>query len=348
MILELANQVRWEWFKLRRRWMPYILLAVLVLISQVALWATIFAYNEANARRDERPIAASATSTIFVYCSDLLDGEVSEFSAQLRAIDPNVSQAEADEAVQRGVTRCQDWDERRWEDTQGFYTLITPLGSASFTMSIGQSIGLILVAILTASLIGTEHGWGTLRFLLVRGVRRWHVLASKLGIAWLAFAAALLVIGVLGTLSGLIIDGLLSGAEGLENDRSWGSATELFGRSLLSVLPYVAMVSLVTVAVRSSAAGIGIGVGYYFLEQTVVGIFGALFDWFQNVADFLPVASMDAFASQGGGVSIGGGESPNYAGDLHTLLVMAAYTLVAGALAFYLLHRRDVGGASRG
>ena len=348
MILELANQIRWEWFKLRRRWMPYILLAVLVLITQVSIWATIFAYNEANARIDEQPIAASATSTIFVHCSALLDGEVSELSAQLMVNDPNVSQAEADEAVQRGVTRCQDWDQRRQEDVEGFYSLITPPGSASFTMSIGQSIGLILVAILTASLIGTEHGWGTLRFLLIRGVRRWHVLASKLGIAWLAFAAALLIIGVLGTLSGLIIDGLLSGTEGLENDRSWGSATELFGRSLLSVLPYVAMVSLVTVAVRSSAAGIGIGVGYYFLEQTVVGIFGALFDWFQNVADFLPVASMDAFASQGGGVSIGGGESPNYAGDLHTLLVMAAYTLVAGALAFYLLHRRDVGGASRG
>ena len=288
------------------------------------------------------------TSTIFVHCSALLDGEVSELSAHLMANDPNVSQAEADEAVQRGVTRCQDWDQRRQEDVEGFYSLITPPGSASFTMSIGQSIGLILVAILTASLIGTEHGWGTLRFLLVRGVRRWHVLASKLGIAWLAFAAALLVVGVLGTLSGQIIDGLLSGTEGLENDTSWGGVSEAFGRALLSVIPYVAMVSLVTVATRSSAAGIGIGVGYYFLEQTVVGIFSALFDWFQNVADFLPISNMEAFVNAGGGVSISGEGSSDYAGDLHTLLVMAAYTLVSGALAFYLLHRRDIGGASRG
>ena len=348
MILELANQVRWEWFKLRRRWMPYILLAILVLISQVAIWATIFAFNEANARTDERPIAASgSSSTIFVSCSELLDGEVSDLSALLMANDPNVTQAEADEAAQRGVTRCQDWDERRREDAQGLYTLITPPGSTSFTMSLGQSIGLILVAILTASIIGTEHGWGTMRFVLVRGVRRWHVLASKLGIAWLAFAAALLVIGVLGTLSGQIIDGLLSSAEGLENSTSWGEVPELFGRSLLSVLPYVAMVSLVTVATRSSAAGIGISVGYYFLEQTVVGIFSGLFDWFQNVAEFLPIFNMEAFVSAGGGVSIAGGESPDYAGDLHTLLVMAAYALVTGALAFYLLHRRDVGGASR-
>ena len=176
------------------------------------------------------------------------------------------------------------------------------------------------------------------------------MLASKLGVAWFAFAAALLLIGVLGTLAGQIIDGLLSGAEGLESNTPWDEVTELFGRSLLSVLPYVAMVSLVTVAVRSSAAGIGVGVGYYFLEQTMVGIFGAFFDWFQNIAEFLPVYSMEAFVNTGGGISIGGGggESPDYAGDLHTLLVMAAYTLVSGALAFYLLHRRDVGGASRG
>ena len=348
MILELANQVRWEWFKLRRRWMPYILLAILVLISQAAIWGTVFAFNDTWNRFEETAVYTSPNLPIFVDCDELLEGEVSDLSAQLQAIDPDATQEQADAAAQDGMSQCQDFDLRRRQDAEGFYSLITPPGSASFTMSIGQSIGLILVAILTASLIGTEHGWGTLRFLLVRGVRRWHVLASKLGIAWLAFAAALLIIGVLGTLSGLIIDGLLSGAEELENGTPWGEVSELFGRSLLAVLPYVAMVSLVTVVARSSAAGIGIGIGYYFLEQTVVGIFGALFDWFQNVADFLLIYNIEAFVNEGGGVSIGGGGPLDYPGDLHTLLVMAAYTLVAGALAFYLLHRRDIGGASRG
>ena len=352
MILDLAKVFRWEWFKLRRRWMPYILLAVLVLITQLAIWATILAYNEARTRSDTIAFDGPDGALLEFDCYDVVEGRA-DFS-QVGEVEESML-----------VDDCQDWDQRRREDMEGVYGLITPPGSAVFAMSIGQSIGLILIAILTASLIGTEHGWGTLRFLLVRGVRRWHVLASKLGIAWLAFAAALLIIGVLGTFSGQIIEGLLSGAEELENgvalgegqplvqsqsDTSWGNVSELFGRSLLSVLPYVAMVSLVTVAVRSSAAGIGVGVAYYFLEQTVVGIFGAFFDWFQNIAEFLPVYSMEAFVNTGGGISIGGGggESPDYAGDLHTLLVMAAYTLVAGALAFYLLHRRDVGGASRG
>ena len=337
MILDLAKVFRWEWFKLRRRWMPYILLAVLVLITQLSIWATILAYNEARTRSDSVAFEGPDGALLEFDCYDVVEGRA-DFS-QVGEVEESML-----------VNDCQDWDERRRENMASIYDLITPPGSAVFTMSIGQSIGLILIAILTASLIGTEHGWGTLRFLLVRGVRRWHVLASKLGVAWLAFAAALLLIGVLGTLAGQIIDGLLSGAEGLENNTPWDEVTELFGRSLLSVLPYVAMVSLVTVAVRSSAAGIGVGVGYYFLEQTMVGIFGAFFDWFQNIAEFLPVYSMEAFVNTGGGISIGGGggESPDYAGDLHTLLVMAAYTVVAGALAFYLLHRRDVGGASRG
>ena len=336
MILDLAKVFRWEWFKLRRRWMPYVLLAVMVLITQVSIWATILAYNDARTRSDTVYFEGQDGAPLEFDCYDVVEGRAD--LSQAGELEPMI------------VDDCQDWDRRRQENVQNMYDIITPPGSASFTMSIGQSIGLILAAILIASLVGTEHGWGTMRFVLVRGVRRWHVLASKLGAAWLAFAAALLLIGVLGTIAGQIIDGLLSGAEELENGTPWGSVTELYGRSLLAVLPYVALVALVTVATRSSAAGIGIGVGYYFLEQTVVGIFGAFFDWFQNIAEFLPVYIMQAYAAEGGGISIGGGggESSEYAGDVHALLVMAAYTLVAGALAFYLVHRRDVGGASRG
>ena len=333
---------RWEWFKLRHRWMPWILLAVLLLLTQLVIWGVFLSFK--NTQSDliiawtYSPDSSPTAEDVPFECKDLLEGR-----------GPDVSQLQRTEEMGRHLLeRCQERIDARREQLSELYTLITPPGSASFTMSIGQGIGLILVAILIASLIGTEHGWGTMRFLLVRGVRRWHVLASKLGIAWLAFAAALLIIGVLGTLSGQIIDGLLSGAEGLENSSSWGEVSELFGRSLLSVLPYVAIVSLVTVAARSSAAGIGIGVGYYFLEQTVVGIFGSLFDWFQNVAEFLPIFNMEAFVGAGGGVTVFEVESPDYAGDLQTLLVMAAYALVAGALAFYLLHRRDIGGASRG
>ena len=44
-MVELANLVRWEWFKLQRRWMPWILLAVLVLVTQLSILGAWFAFN---------------------------------------------------------------------------------------------------------------------------------------------------------------------------------------------------------------------------------------------------------------------------------------------------------------
>ena len=112
---------------------------------------------------------------------------------------------------------------------------------------------------------------------------------------------------------------------------------------------------LVAVATRSSATGIGVGLGYYFFEQIFVGIFINLFDWFQRIADFLLVYNIGAFmgagdsegeGGNGGGFTIGGflGDAPS---ELHAFLVIAAYILVLGGLAFYLFQRRDIPGASR-
>ena len=50
--------------------------------------------------------------------------------------------------------------------------------------------------------------------------------------------------------------------------------------------------------------------------------------------------------SGGGGIAIGAnlGDAPE---ELHAFLVLAAYVLVLGGLAFYLFQRRDIPGASR-
>ena len=40
--------------------------------------------------------------------------------------------------------------------------------------------------------------------------------------------------------------------------------------------------------------GMGVGLGYYFFEHIFLGIFINLFDWFQNVADFLLIYNIGA------------------------------------------------------
>ena len=94
----------------------------------------------------------------------------------------------------------------------------------------------------------------------------------------------------------------------------------------------------------------GVGLGYYFFEQIFLGIFINLFDWFQNVADFLLIYNIGVFMSGGdaeGASGAIGGTLGDALGELHAFLVLAAYALVLGGLAFYLFHRRDIPGASR-
>ena len=98
----------------------------------------------------------------------------------------------------------------------------------------------------------------------------------------------------------------------------------------------------------SSSKRRALSLGYYFFEQIFLGIFINLFDWFQNVADFLLIYNIGVFMSGGdaeGASGIGGilGDAP---GELHAFLVLAAYALVLGGLAFYLFHRRDIPGPS--
>ena len=45
MIVDVARLTVWEWYKLRRRWMPYILVAVAVVLTQLLMWLGYSAYH---------------------------------------------------------------------------------------------------------------------------------------------------------------------------------------------------------------------------------------------------------------------------------------------------------------
>ena len=46
MIAQVLRLTRWEWFKgLRRRWLPWILLGIIVVIAQSFLWSTYISYE---------------------------------------------------------------------------------------------------------------------------------------------------------------------------------------------------------------------------------------------------------------------------------------------------------------
>ena len=69
MIANVLNLARWEWFKLRRRWMPWILLAVAVVFVQIGVWVAYAAYHNETLQE----IASGGTSSFGV--TSEVDGE---------------------------------------------------------------------------------------------------------------------------------------------------------------------------------------------------------------------------------------------------------------------------------
>ena len=45
MILHLLSLMRWEWFKLRHRWFPWVLLVIFILFSQMLVWVGYLVYR---------------------------------------------------------------------------------------------------------------------------------------------------------------------------------------------------------------------------------------------------------------------------------------------------------------
>ncbi len=45
MILHILSLMRWEWFKLRHRWMPWVLLTIFVLFTQLTVWIPLIIYK---------------------------------------------------------------------------------------------------------------------------------------------------------------------------------------------------------------------------------------------------------------------------------------------------------------
>ena len=62
MIPRIANLSLWEWFKLRRRWMLWILLVFAILFAQLAVWGSFFSYQNLQSTGGEITVPATLQS----------------------------------------------------------------------------------------------------------------------------------------------------------------------------------------------------------------------------------------------------------------------------------------------
>ena len=337
MIPNVANLSRWEWFKLRRRWMLWILLVFAILFAQLAVWGQFFSYRNLQSTGGELTVPATlqqqqGRAPRTVACNDLLSGDATRVPADLDA-----------QVVAGLAAQCRQQQATLPARMARAYQAFTLPGSIPTALGIVQTLALILVAILTASAIGIDYGAGTLRSVLTQGVGRWPYLTAKIltlaVISLLGLVAALATVAIASVVASAIAGAPPVGA----TTATWSDSGVALWKAWLSTLPYLALTTFVTVFARSSAAGMAIGLGYYFAEQLIVALFSNLFSWFQNVADFFLVRNISGWVGGSGGLAAGA--LPD---QTHAAIVLAVYTLVLGGIAFWLFERRDVQGATGG
>ena len=353
MIAHVLRLTVWEWFKLRRRWQPWILLAVAIVLAQIGLWVSYTAYHNDTLQELMSGGGGSMgtayeqdgeTISVSITCAEIVNGQTPEGIEKL----PEGQRREFLADIERFREESCSNVEARETIREGF-----ALPSAiPNTISSLFDIAAFLVLILTASALGTEYGWGTLRTALTRGTGRWQLLSSKLVLLMLLGAAGFLVLGATAAFSS-ILAAVIPPAEsgGLFDSGSWGDAAVTFGKAVYGLAPYVALAALLTVLTQSSAAGMSIGMGYFVVELIFVPLLRN-FEWFEGISEALLGTNVDKWMQVSlVEVEISGNGVPSEqmsSDTLQAFLILLAYTAALAAAAFLVFQRRDITGAKGG
>lgn len=347
MIPQVVNLTRWEWFKVRRRWMPWILLVLVVAFTQAPLWGTFFDYRGKVAGRIKLDVETVGGSTLHfsTTCDDVRAGRTPELPS-----DANTYMI----AELQGRCRIESIAETR--------AMFHLPGYLTMTFGLTSVLGLLMLAILTASTIGTDYSWGTLRTVLARGTGRTKYLAAKLMLILLLAAGMLCVLALVTILSSTLASalapeappGVISWAE--THSPGWPDMFVLMGRTFVALLAYAALAVFATVVTSSLTAGIAISLGYYFAEGIAAGILINLVKRVDVVADYLIMRNITAWMlgskeevmNSWSWILGGPFQFGVYPSQLHAILVLSAYLVASLGLSFWLLHRRDIPGASGG
>ena len=366
MIVQVLRLTRWEWFKLRKRWMPWILLTVVVVLTQLALWGDYSAYR--NVGRYERIWGAtfseenSVSITVDITCVDVVEDNVDTKLALIPepAPSPWFSRVSALEAVEeaRASGHCEEVLERHAQERKRYREGLVLPSSLSNGLGVANFYGIPLIMILGALAMGVEFGLGTLRTALTRGIGRWQFLGAKVFALLLMSSAGLIIVALFAAVSSVVFASLISGdGGGLADSGKWSSVAVMYGKVIYGLVPYIVLALFMSVLTSSSSMGIATSLAYFFVEITIIQILGRL-AWFSNFSDFLLgpsiagwmsetgvrsntwIAEVGAFTRSFGLVKVS--ELP---GQLHAFLVLTAYIAVLGGVALWLFYRKDIAGA---
>jgi len=286
--------LRSEIFRMRRRWMPWIMLALIV----VAAFAVYF----------------------------LIWGST---QAQIELI-------RSGQAPQQGAPNLEQLREA--------LLIVTPGRVQDFGVSVVSGFGSIMLIVFAASHVGTEFGWGTFRTLLAHGASRTGFLVSK-AVSLLLYAAMFMFIGTLAAIGGSYVVTSLAGlsvGSGVDvAEVAWVAA-----KSGYTFIPYMALALAIAVWSKSAGAGIATGLVVYFAEGLVATILVSLNKEYATIVNWglsRNASALTRTVSSGqGGPSTQDPTATTLPDPTQAAIVLAVYTVIFLALAYWRLRSRDV------
>ena len=221
-----------------------------------------------------------------------------------------------------------------------------------FVLALITTFGIVLAIILTASSVGNEYNWRTIRTELISSESRFKFLVAKL-----VSLGILILIGMaIGVITGFIM-GLITTALGgyafsfsfFTGSYAWAQFLQ-FWRTFYIIMPFALLGFLMAIVGRSAMPGIATGIGVVFLEDIITAFMRAAGGWIANVPNYLLGANVSAITAlnnlpKGFGGGIGnGGTAYTLPSLLHAFLTLGLYSLIFLFFSFYLFRKRDITG----
>ena len=217
-----------------------------------------------------------------------------------------------------------------------------------FALSLLASFGVLLAIILTASSVGNEYNWKTVRTALISSESRFKFLVAKL----VSLGILILIGMVIGIATGFIMSLITTALGGYTFDFSFASGSYLwaqflqFWRTFYIIMPFSLLGFAMAIVGRSAMPGIATGIGVFFLEDIVTALMRAAGGWIANVPDYLLNTNTSAITALNNlptKFAMGGGNSSATLPTLlHAFIILGLYSVVFLFLGFYLFRKRDV------
>ena len=217
-----------------------------------------------------------------------------------------------------------------------------------FALSLLASFGVLLAIILTASSVGNEYNWKTVRTALISSESRFKFLVAKL----VSLGILILIGMVIGIATGFIMSLITTALGGYTFDFSFASGSYLwaqflqFWRTFYIIMPFSLLGFAMAILGRSAMPGIATGIGVFFLEDIVTALMRAAGGWIANVPDYLLNTNTSAITALNDlptRFAMGGGNSSATLPTLlHAFIILGLYSVVFLFLGFYLFRKRDV------